>query len=131
MAHPTMFEDCDPLLARVRELALGLPDAAEKISHGRPAFCTTKVFAYYGGSVREAGEWVPHDHAVLVPADPDSRTALEQDPRCFVPAYRGPSGYIGLDLEAASDWEEVAELLQESYRLTAGTRRVARLGLKS
>ncbi len=127
VAHPKMFDDADPLLIRVRELALGFPDAAEKVSHGRPAFYTTKVFAYYGGSVREAGEWQPHDQAVMVLCEPETRAALEQDARCFVPAYLGPSGWIGLDLDTGSDWDEVAELLEESYRLTAGVRRVARL----
>ena len=32
MAHPLMFDDADPLLARVREIALALPEAAEKIT---------------------------------------------------------------------------------------------------
>jgi len=131
MSHPKMFEDADPYLIRVRKLALRLPDAAEKISHGRPAFYTTKVFAYYGGSVRDAGEWLPHDQAVMVLSAPDTRQALEQDARCFVPAYLGPSGWRGLDLDADSDWDEVAELLEESYRITAGVRRVARLDQQS
>ena len=52
VAHPRMFDDDDPVLARVRTIALALPDAAEKVSHGRPAFFTTKVFAYYGGSLK-------------------------------------------------------------------------------
>ena len=52
MAHPIMFDETDPLLGRLRALALALPDAAEKISHGRPAFFTTKVFAYYGSRRR-------------------------------------------------------------------------------
>jgi len=122
-----MFDDADPGLIRVRELALAFPDAAEKVSHGRPAFYTTKVFAYYGGSVRSEGAWQSHDQAVMILADPQTRAALLSEERCFVPAYLGPSGWIGLDLEAGTDWAEVAELLEESYRLTAGKRRVARL----
>ena len=31
-----MFDAADPLLARLRQVCLALPDAAEKISHGRP-----------------------------------------------------------------------------------------------
>ena len=58
MAHPRMFDDDDPLLARVRELAFDLPEAAEKVSHGRPCFFTKKVFCYYGGSLKVDGEWV-------------------------------------------------------------------------
>lgn len=52
MAHPRRFQANDPLLSRVRLVALALPGAQEKISHGRPAFFTDKVFAYYGGSTR-------------------------------------------------------------------------------
>ncbi len=52
-----MFDDKDPLLKRVRKLALAFPDANEKVSHGRPAFYTVKVFAYYGGSQKVDGEW--------------------------------------------------------------------------
>ncbi len=52
--HPRMFDDDDPVLRRVREVTLTFPDAAEKVSHGIPAFYTTKVFAYYGGSENSA-----------------------------------------------------------------------------
>ena len=48
IAHPIMFDEADPFLGRVRPLALALPEAAEKVSHGRPAFFTTKMFAHYG-----------------------------------------------------------------------------------
>lgn len=127
MAHPLMFDEADPLLARVRELALAFPDAAEKISHGHPAFFTTKVFAYYGGSQRIDGEWVQHEHSLLVLTDPTERAALVEDERCYVPAYLGASGWVGLELDDRTDWAEVGELLDASYRLTAGPRRVARL----
>mgnify|MGYP000895616343 CR=1 FL=1 len=42
-----------------------LPGAAEKVSHGRPAFFTTKVFAYYGGSRKVDGVYDkdPRKHA--------------------------------------------------------------------
>ena len=49
-----MFDDDDPFLARLREIALALPDAAMKVSHGVPAFFTKKVFAYYGASEKVA-----------------------------------------------------------------------------
>lgn len=125
-----MFDD-DPLLAELRALALDLPAAAEKVSHGRPAFYTTKVFAYYGGSVRLDGEWIPHDHALIVLPDPADRRALLEEERVFVPAYLGPSGWIGVDLDPSTDWTEIAELLDASYRLTAGKRNVAALDARS
>jgi len=120
-----MFDDADPLLGRVRALALAFPDAAEKVSHGRPAFFTTKVFAYYGGSIKIDGTHRQHEHSVLVLTDPVERPALLADERCYLPAYLGGSGWIGVDLTERSDWEEIGELLESSYRLTAGRRRVA------
>ena len=140
MAHPIMFDDADPVLARVREVALALPGAAEKISHGRPAFFTQKVFCYYGGSQRIDGERVPHDQAVVLLPDPDEAPALRQDPRFWVPAYLGPSGWLGLDLEEGgeggevgegADWSEVAELVDASYRVTAPRRLVAELDARA
>jgi len=124
-----MFDDDDPRLARVRQLALALPGAAQKVSHGRPAFFTTKVFAYYGGSQRIDGEWVQHPHCVMVLLEPAERDALLAEERTFVPAYLGPSGWIGVQLPEpdAAGWDEVAELLDASYRRTAPARLVREL----
>ncbi|MCO8276392.1 MmcQ/YjbR family DNA-binding protein [Actinoplanes sp. TRM 88003] len=127
MGHPVMFDDQDPMLSRVRELALDFPDAAEKVSHGIPAFYTTKVFAYYGGSIKVDGEYERHSQSLLVLLDPDERAAMVDDPRCYRPAYLAPSGWLGIDLGPDTDWAEIEELLDASYRLTAGKRRVARL----
>jgi predicted DNA-binding protein (MmcQ/YjbR family) len=124
MTHPMMFDEADPLLHRVRTLALAFPDAAEKISHGHPAFFTTKVFAYYGGSVKVDGTYQRHEHSLLVLVDPGERLALLEEARCYVPAYLGVAGWIGVDLGDDTDWDEVEELLDASYRRTAGTRRV-------
>ncbi len=33
-----MFDDADPILGRVREIALALLDATEVVAHGRPTF---------------------------------------------------------------------------------------------
>ncbi len=123
MEHPVMFDDADPLLRRVREIALALPDAAEKITHGRPTFHTTKVFAYFGGAPRgETGR--RHDAALLLRPDADDEPALRQDPRFWEPAYLWPHGWLGVDLDARTDWTEVAELLDASYRATAPRRLV-------
>ena len=122
-----MFDDDDPLLERVRQLAAELPNTGEKVSHGRPAFFTKKVFAYYGGSLKADGVWVQHPHSVVVQPDDGDRRSLLEDDRIFVPAYLGPSGWIGLDLDERTDWSEIAELLDASYRLTAPARDIAEL----
>lgn len=126
-----MFDDDDPILARVRELAATFPGSAEKVSHGRPAFHTTKVFAYYGGSLKVDGEWLQHPHSLVIRPDPGDRLALLEDPRVYLPAYLAPAGWIGVDLDEGTDWTEVAELLDASYRLTAPKRAIAELDART
>ena len=125
--HPIMFDDSDPLLERVREIALAFPEARERVSHGRPAFFTQKVFAYYSGSVKVEGEWVQHPQSVVVQADPAEREVLRRMPDAYVPAYLGGAGWTGLDLRQRSDWKLVRELIEDSYRVTAPSRLVALL----
>ena len=128
MPHVKMFDDGDPLLARVREIALGFPGAAEKVSHGRPAFYTKKVFAYYGGSVRRGqGDWEQHPQSVMVLLDTDERSSLIDDRRTYLPAYLGPSGWLGFDVRDLEDLEEAAELIDSSFRNTAPVRLIAEL----
>ena len=128
MAHDQMFDPDDPMLALIRGIALGFPEAAEKISHGRPAFYTKKVFAYYGGSVRLGdGDWVQHPQSIMVLLEADERAALLDEPRTYVPAYLGPSGWLGFDLAITDDLEEVAELIDSSFRHTAPARLISEL----
>ena len=149
-----MFDADDPLLARLRGICLALPDAAEKVSHGRPNWYTTKVFAVLGGKIKGDHADPLLDRALLFLPDPAERLALDQDARFHVPAYYGTAGWLALPLDAgpsrdadtvdgavgeavdravdwavdrAVDWDEVAELVESSYRQTAGVRRVARL----
>ena len=124
-----MFDADDPLLARVRRIALALPEAIEKVSHGRPTFCAPKMFAVYGGSRNNPhGPMIRYAHALLVKVDDSERPALQQDPRFLHPAYLGPFGWLGLDFDAAEvDWDEVGELIDASFRLQAPARLVRRL----
>lgn len=125
MPHPIMFDDDDPYLIRVREIALALPEATEVVAHGRPTFRCGKMFANYGGG--EKGTKVRHDQSILVIPDDSERQALEEDSRFFVPAYLGAYGWLGLLLDDATDWTEVAELLDASYRQIAPKRAIAEL----
>ncbi|MGB3955899.1 MAG: MmcQ/YjbR family DNA-binding protein [Brooklawnia sp.] len=120
MPHPQMFEDDDEILARVRAIALRLPEAKEKVAHGRPYFYTTKVFTSYGAWSKQ--EDAQHPQSVLLKLDESERQALLQRPGAFVPGYWGPSGWVGLDLDETTDWEEVTELITESYLQTAPAR---------
>jgi predicted DNA-binding protein (MmcQ/YjbR family) len=123
-----MIADDDPYLERLRRMCLSLPGAAEKISHGRPCFYTAKVFAIYGGVAKGDHHSGRYDCAVLIKPDPSEATALLSDSRFFEPAHWGPSGWLGLDFTAADvDWEEVSELVEDSFRQTAPKRRVQEL----
>jgi hypothetical protein len=135
MTHPARFDADDPYLARLRQICLSFPQAAEKVSHGGPNFYTRKVFAVFGGVVRGDHSSRAWAQSVLVLPDADERAALLQDPRFFDPAYLGPSGWVGLNFRAAGpahgvdgvDWDEVRELVDASYRNTAGKRLIAEL----
>lgn len=134
MTHPARFDPDDPYLARLRRICLAFPHAQEKISHGSPNFYTRKVFAIFGGVVKGDHASRVWAQSVLVLPDADERAALLQDPRFFDPAYHGPSGWVGLNFRAlgrrsvdAVDWDEVRELVDASYRNTAGRRMIAEL----
>jgi hypothetical protein len=128
MSHPIMFEDDDPLLARVRQLCLAFPEAQERVSHGRPAFRVAKQFAVYGGGEKSPDGHLRHDRALLFVADPADTPALDQDERFFVPAYYGPAGWRATDLDRHDvDWAEVAELVDSAYRMVANRRQLAAL----
>lgn len=128
MPHPTMFDDDNPYLAQVRVVCLALPEAAEKVSHGRPVFYTDKMFAVFGGSVKGDHSSGRYEDSVLIVPEPEERPALDQDARFFVPAYLGAAGWLGLDFRAAEvDWQEVAELVEVSFRQTAPRALIAEL----
>lgn len=59
-------------------------------------------------------------YAVVFKPEPPERPALLGDGRFYLPPYWGPSGWVGLDFTAAAvDWQEVAELMESSYRQVA------------
>jgi hypothetical protein len=127
MDHPTMYRDDDFGLAEVRRICLAFPEAHETISFGRPWFRVKTAFAVFGGGGRTPDTRMFPSGLLFLP-DEDTRSALLQDERAFVPAYLGPKGWMGLDLTAAPvDWQEVTELVDESYRNTAPKRLVALL----
>lgn len=120
--HPIMFDDADPCLIRVRAIALALPNTTEVVAHGRPSFRCPKMFANYGGGEKGGPR---HDQSLLFIPDPAERAALIGDRRFFIPAYLGPYGWLGMLLDTRSDDDEVAELLDASYRQVAPKRSLA------
>lgn len=124
MAHLRMYDDADPLLKRLRSLCLAFPEAVEKETFGRPTFRCGKIFAYFGQGQKDQ----PRGASVQVLPEADERAALLADKRFYIPSYIGPYGWVGLDLSVERpDWQEIAELLDSSYRRIAPARCLALL----
>jgi hypothetical protein len=47
--------------------------------------------------------------------------------RFFVPPYVGHSGWVGIHVTVPVDWDELEDLITESYRMTAPKRFSAQL----
>ena len=116
----------DPL-PRLRKLCLALPEAHEVEAWGTPTFRVKTIFAMYSGPGNHhhegrAGVWIkaaPANQVLMVRAAPA---------RFFVPPYVGPSGWIGVYLDSAQvDWDELAELLRDAWRLSAPKKLVAQI----
>lgn len=128
MAHPQQFDDDDPVLARLKDICVGLPGADMKVSHGRPSFFTKKIFAMYGAVLKGDHHSGRFDQALVFMPDPEEAAAIDDDERFFTPAYWGPYGWRGLDLSGADvDWQEVAELVEDSFRQTATPKLIREL----
>jgi len=109
----------DWLLNRVREIALGLPQADEVVSHGMPCFGIEKgkKFAWFTRDHHGDGivallvkTTAPDEQATLIDADPD---------RYYRPAYFG-TDWVGIRLDqGANDWDHIGDRLRASWRQVA------------
>ncbi len=109
-------------LSRLRKLCLALPEAHEVEAWGEPTFrVRNKLFAMYAAANNHHGAGRPAvwckasrmNQSMMVEAEPD---------RFFVPPYVGPSGWIGVWLDAAVAWEDLDDLLRDAYVLVAPKR---------
>ena len=111
----------DPL-KRLRELCLALPEAHEVKAWGEPTFrVKNKLFAMYAAADNHHGAGRP---AVWIKAEAgEQELRIAADPeRFFRPPYVGPSGWVGIWLDGGADWDELALLLRDGYRLAAPKR---------
>lgn len=109
-------------LVRIRRLCLKLPEAHEAEAWSAPTFrVRNKMFAMYSSvqsshSGGRSAVWIkaaPGEQGLMV------RTAPK---RFFIPPYMGPSGWVGVWLDAPCDWKELTMLLTDGYRLVAPKR---------
>jgi hypothetical protein len=98
----------------LRDICGGLPEVAERLSHGAITFFIRdkRVLCYlsddHHGDGRLAVVYPAPDgvQAELVAAEPE---------RFFRPPYVGHRGWVGLRLDVDPDVDEVADILHEAY----------------
>lgn len=128
--YVSRWRDPAALLARVRALALALPETDERESHGSPGFRvggekTGKYFAYFA----DQHHGTPHIALLVRTGGMDELMNLvESQPEVyFKPAYYGASGWVGIILNRPGvDWDAVGEWLERSWR-GAAPKRLTRL----
>jgi hypothetical protein len=114
----------DPLQA-LRRLCLALPETTERLSHGEPTWFVRgqKVFVTYADHHHDdrLAFWcaaAPGVQEALVASNPD---------QFFRPPYVGHRGWLGVRLDVPVDWDEIAELVTDGYRMVAPKRLLAEL----
>ena len=110
----------DPALRRLRKLCLSLPETAEVIAWGHPTFrAGTKMFAAYG---EDKGE-----RSIGFRVGKRRQQDLVKGRRFYITPYAGRFGWVSLKVAGKLDWNEIAGLVLESYRMTANKRMLAAL----
>ncbi len=109
-------------LDRLRTICLALPEATEGAGVGDPTFrVREKIFVMQHQMDGRPSLWIKAQRGA-------QETLIKMDPmRYFVPPYVGQHGWVGLWLDCDVDWELVADLAEEGYRMTAPKRLIARL----
>jgi hypothetical protein len=114
------YDDADVAAAteRLRSICTALPEVTERLSHGAVTFFVRdkRTVAYLTDDHHGDGYL-----AVICAAPPGAQeelVATEPD-RYFRPPYVGHRGWVGLRVDTGPDWDEVAALVTESYRLVA------------
>lgn len=116
----------DPI-HRLQAICMALPETSEDFEGvGSPAYKVRgKIFAMHHPKDSRSSVWCKAPHgfqAVITNADPD---------HFFVPPYVGVHGWIGIWLDVEQDWEQIADLIGDSYRMTAPKRLIKQMDQES
>ena len=112
-------------LQAVRDIALGFPDAVEKETWGHPTFrVRDRIFVSYG--VDDEGR----SQVTMKAAPGEQESLLAEGEPFFLPKYVGVKGWIGVRVGEDTDWNEIAELVADSYREIAPRMLSASIGLR-
>jgi predicted DNA-binding protein (MmcQ/YjbR family) len=101
----------------VREIMASLPETEEFVSHSALTFRVRgKIFASY--TINHHGD---ERVALNLMAPPGAQAAFTKiAPKAyFVPAYVGPRGWLGVELDKGLSWETVCEHVRDAYEMVA------------
>ena len=109
----------------ISSLSLALPEAYEEPfgGHTAPSFrINKKLFAMTSeDGTRLELKAAPGVQQALIGSNPEL---------FYVPKYIGHAGWVGVHIQSVTEWEEIAELIEDSYRLIAPKRCIKLLECK-
>ncbi len=122
----TLRGDVPNPVERLRAICLALPEVTERVSHGEPA--------WFVGGKKTLATLDDHHHGAdhlsfWAPAPPGVQAEMiEENPEQFFrPPYVGGRGWIGVRIDQDPDWDEIAAILLDAYRLVAPKKLLALL----
>ena len=107
-------------LDRLRALCLALPEVTERLSHGEPTWFVRdkKTFVMFADH--------HHDERLAfwcaAPEGAQEALVARYPARFFRPPYVGVRGWLGVYLDVPVDWDEVAVLVEDAFRVVAPRR---------
>lgn len=119
-SHPKVTVE-EAIMERLRAICLPLPEAEESEAFGAPTFkIRNKNFAMLHKPDGRTAVWCKstmEEQQALIHSEPE---------RYYSPPYVGHNGWVAawLDDDADPDWDELDDIITESYRLIAPKRLV-------
>lgn len=111
------------MLTKLRKICLALPEVTERRSHGAPSWFVRdkRSFVMLWAKGHHDDEFA-HFWCAAPPGVQEELIDAEPH-RFFRPPYVGGRGWLGVRLDV--DWDEIAGMCKEAYRVVAPPRLVA------
>src|SRR5712671_797119 len=101
----------------VGEIMASLPETEEFVSHSALNFRVCgKIFASYTINHHGDGRVALN---LMAPRGAQAAFTKMQPKAYFVPAYVGPRGWLGVELDKGLGWETVCEHVRDAYQMVA------------
>jgi len=104
---------------RLRAICMAFPEVTERLSHGAPTW-------FVRGSKTFVTLWRHGHHDVefthlwcAAPPGAQQELIAGNPEMYFRPPYVGHRGWLGVRLDRDPDWDEIAELCEDAYRVVA------------